>query len=225
ITDTANNKAGPNTTIFGGGSGDLFNVLATHGRLTIDAGFGKETINVGSPTNPLLSTLDTILGPVTVNGQGGLTTLNINDQGSKTPHSYFLQNKNTLFRSPGNTAPISFFFMAPPNINKGPEIGKPPKIKNLKLTKSVKAGQPATLSGQLVDLNPSAKLTLVADWGDGSKPRSLKPGQAPFSLQHTFHKAGTYNVQVMWIDNGTGEFNTRELTITVQAKTGHGPKK
>src|SRR5262249_52755844 len=45
ITDTANNKAGPNTTIFGGGSGDLFNVLATHGRLTIDAGFGKETIN------------------------------------------------------------------------------------------------------------------------------------------------------------------------------------
>jgi hypothetical protein len=58
-----------------------FNVQGSHGRLTLDAGFGTETINVGSTAN----TLDPIQGPVSVLGALGGDTLNINDQGSTTP--------------------------------------------------------------------------------------------------------------------------------------------
>jgi hypothetical protein len=223
ITDTVNNRVGPRTTVFGG-NGDTFNVQGTHGQLTIDAAFAKDTINIGSSSNPLLSTLDTIQGAVIVNGQGGNTTVNAFDQGSKTPHSYVTSISSlghTLTRTPGPTAPITVNFAPPPIVFKGPEI-KPAQAKDLKLTPSAQVGQAATLSGQLVDLDPAAKLELTVNWGDGSKPQLLKPGQEPFSLQHQYHKAGTYKVHVTWTDLGTGLSNSQDLTIQVKPHGGHG---
>jgi hypothetical protein len=76
------------------------------------------------------------------------------------------------------------------------------------------AGGLATLSGQLVDANPGATLSLTADWGDGSKPQQSTPGRAPFSLTHRYTQAGRYTVRVIWTDS-TGESNSRDLTLTV----------
>jgi N-acetylneuraminic acid mutarotase len=51
---------------------------------------GIDTINIGSdPVNPAQSTLDSIQGPITANGNGA-TTLNINDQGSTSTLNYEL---------------------------------------------------------------------------------------------------------------------------------------
>jgi hypothetical protein len=74
----------------------------------------------------------------------------------------------------------------------------------------------------LVDANPSATLQLTVAWGDGSPPQVLQPGQEPFSLQHRYHKAGTYKVHVTWTDLGTGLSNSRDLTIEVKPDGGHG---
>jgi hypothetical protein len=209
ITDTANNSAAPNTLIFGGNSGDTFNVLGTHGRLTIDAGFGKETINVGSAAN----TLDTIQGQVTVNGRaGGIDTLNINDQGSTTKHSY-LQTANTLFRN--GAAPITFSVIAHLNVNKGPVLGSPPRAKGLKVMQSARGSRLVLLTGRLTDAHAAAKLMLTVDWGDGSTPQSFKPGQSPFRLKHRYAMKGDYTVRAVWTDVKTGQSNSQDLSLQV----------
>jgi hypothetical protein len=221
ITDTAkSNKVSAGTLIFAGfNGGNTFNVQKTSGGLEIVDGAGKNTINIGSTAN----TLDTIQGQVSVLGALGGDTLNINDQGSKTPHTYFLgtfQGTTTLVRS--GAANISFTHITDVHLNKGPVLATPPQAKDLTLTTSIQAGQLATLSGQLVDANPHAKLKLTVDWDDGSKPQSIKPGQAPFSLEHRYLKAGTYVVHVVWTDLGTGLSNSQDLTIVVKPRRGHG---
>jgi hypothetical protein len=151
---------------------------------------------------------------VTVNGDpSGKDTLNINDQGSKTKHTYAL-TATSLSRS--GAAEIFFFNFPIPNVNKGPEIGQPPQAKDLTLTPAIGVGQLATLSGRLVDVNASAPLSLVVNWGDGSGPQTLQPGQATFSLTHTYQTAGTYKVHVLWIDTATDQFNSQDLTIQVK---------
>jgi hypothetical protein len=220
ITNTAkSNKVSAGTLIVAGlNGGNTFNVQKTTGVLEIEDGAGKNTINIGSTAN----TLDTIQGVVSVLGALGGDTLNINDQGSTTPHSYFegtFQGTTTLSRS--GAAAISFTHITDVHLNKGPEI-KAPQAKDLTLTKAIRAGQFATLSGRLVDADPAAKLELTVVWGDGSKPQSLKPGQEPFSLQHRYHKAGAYTVHVEWTDLGTGLSNSQDLTIQVKPFGGPG---
>jgi hypothetical protein len=85
-------------TITGGSGGNGFAVQATAaltGGTTLNAGAGGDTINVGSAAN----TLDPILGAVTVNGQGGNTTLNYNDQGATPSNLYgYTTSATSLYR-------------------------------------------------------------------------------------------------------------------------------
>jgi hypothetical protein len=85
-------------TINGGSHGNLYNVQNVPSGVTtiLHTGSGNDTINVGNAAN----TLDGILGPLTVDGQAGFDTLNINDQGEGTAHSYTI-TATTVVRSPG----------------------------------------------------------------------------------------------------------------------------
>jgi hypothetical protein len=196
-------------TIFGGSGGNGFFVHSTQAGVpvTIDTGDGSDQINVGSPNN----TLDAIQGPLTINGQGGFDTLNINDQGSTTPHVYN-QTATTVSRS--GAATITFSSIESLNVNKGPIAGSASQASNLTLTGVIQAGGLATLSGRLVDANAGATLSLTVDWGDGSKPQQSTPDRAPFSLMHLYPQAGRYTVRVIWTDS-TGQSNSRDLTLTV----------
>jgi hypothetical protein len=210
VSDTANNSRSPHTIIIGGDGNDTFNVLKTTGQLTIDGSAGNDTINVGSAAN----TLDPIQGAVTVDGGlGGTDTLNINDQGSTTPHTY-TQTATTLSRN--GAADIIFSNVESLQVHKGPVVGNPPQAKNLELTQAVKVGQFAALSGQLTDPDGDSKLRLTVDWGDGSKPPSGVVGLKPFTLRHKYAKAGRYTVRVIWTDS-TGQSNSQDMTITVAA--------
>jgi hypothetical protein len=60
--------------------------------LALEAGTGGDIVNVGSAT----STLDPIQGTVTVNGQGGNTTLNVFDQGTSSYQIYQLSGTQFL---------------------------------------------------------------------------------------------------------------------------------
>jgi hypothetical protein len=173
--------------------------------LTIQAGTGTDTINIGTVTN----TLDLLDGTVTVHGGPGVTTLNINDQGSITPHTYN-QTLTTLDRS--GAARITFTGIANLHINKGPVLG--PMLTDLSFPQSIRAGQLATLKGRLVDPDPRARLTLRVTWGDGSRPETIRPGQNPFTLQHRYGKAGKYTVHLVWFD-AQGHANSEELSLDV----------
>jgi hypothetical protein len=208
ISDTASNSRGPATLIFGNDGNDTFNVFKTTGRLTLDAGQGNDTFSVGSAAN----TLDVIQGAVTVDGEFGTDTLNVNDQGSTTPHTY-TQTATTLDRS--GAARITFAGIESLHVNKGAVLGAAPQAKDLKLTKAVKLGQFATLSGQLTDADPAAKLRLSVDWGDGSKPQTLEPGQSPFTVKHKYGHKGSYTVRVVWTGLGTGQSNSQDLALAV----------
>ena len=69
-----------------GTGGNVANVLSTHiGRTTVNAGEQSDIVNVGSDTQSLADqtgTLSPIAGPLTVNGQGGNDSLNLDDGGS-----------------------------------------------------------------------------------------------------------------------------------------------
>jgi hypothetical protein len=73
--------------LVGGSGGNTFNVQSTTaGRtLTLNAGAGSNTVNVGNAAN----TMNDILGVLTVNGQGGTTTLNLNNQGEGYPNGFY----------------------------------------------------------------------------------------------------------------------------------------
>src|SRR5262249_8377191 len=113
---------------------DTVNVRASAAGTTtaILGGSGShQTFNVGSVDNKL----DAIRGGVTVNaGTGGFTTLNINDQGSTTAHTY-TQTATTLNRS--GAATITFFNITPLHINKGPVAGIAPQAQDLTVTDTV----------------------------------------------------------------------------------------
>jgi hypothetical protein len=212
VTTPFSSVQGGNPTLLNTGNGnDTVNVQATvfFAPLTVNTGTGANVVNVGSAAN----TLDPIQAAVTVTGgMGGFTTLNINDQGSTTPHSY-PQTATSLSRS--GAATISFFNIGSLHINKGPVAGLAPAAQDLALTDTVQVGDLATLSGQLVTDNPDAQLTLEVDWGDGSDPDELQPGLDPFSVQHSYDTPGTYTVRGIWSDLATGEANFQELTIVV----------
>jgi hypothetical protein len=91
-----------------------------------------------------------------------------------------------------------------------------PAAQNLALTSPIKAGQSATLSGQLTDAAGNKKLALTVNWGDGSEPQQSHPGLKPFALMHKYIKTGTYKVHVTWTDNITGLSNSRDLILTVK---------
>jgi hypothetical protein len=71
-------------TITTGTQADTVNVLATGVTTNLNSSGGGDTINVGSATN----TFDTIQGPVTVNGDGASTKLNVYDQGTTTTNNW-----------------------------------------------------------------------------------------------------------------------------------------
>jgi hypothetical protein len=208
VNDTVKDNHNNATLIFGNNGNDIFTVRKTTGRLTINGGFGNDVINVGSADNKL----DAIQGAVTVDGGlGGTDTLNINDQGSKTPHTY-TQSATTLDRN--GAARITFTGIENLHVNKGAVLGNAPQAKDLKLTPSAKKCQFATLTGRLVDTDPGDALSLTVDWGDGSKPQTSTPNRAPFSLKHRYEQAGTYTVRVIWTDN-TGQSNFRDPSLVV----------
>jgi hypothetical protein len=209
ITDTAkSNKVSTGTLIFAGNGNNTFNVQKTTGSLEIVDGGGKDTINIGSTAH----TLDTIQGVVSVQGGFGFDTLNINDQGSKTPHTYF-QGVGVLRRN--GAADIFFSHIASLHVNKGPVVGSPPKAKGLKLTHPAKGRRRVTLTGQLTDADPSAKLTLTVDWGDDSLPQTIQPSQLPFKVKHHYAKKGGYTVRVVWTDLKTHESNSQDLRVNI----------
>jgi hypothetical protein len=187
-----------------GNGNDVVKVQGTSATapLTVNAGSGKDTISVGSTAN----TLDPIQGAVTVRGGD---TLNINDQGSTTPHSYN-QTLTTLDRS--GAARITFTNIANLHINKGPVRG--PMLTGLSFPPSIKAGQSAALKGRLVDPQRGVRLSLVVNWGDGSGPQKITPGLALFTLRHRGRKAGSYTVHLVWSDS-TGLSNSEDLSLTV----------
>jgi hypothetical protein len=200
-------------TLTGSKFDDTFFVHSTPGifiPVTVNGGFGNDTLVVGSTAN----TLSGILGPVTFNGGSDTDFLIIQDQGSTTPHTY-TQTATSLTRSaPGEvTVTINFPGLEFLQVVKGP-VGSAPLAKDLKLTKSVKAGQLATLTGHLEDADAADTLTLTVNWGDGSKGEQVQPGRTPFALTHKFTKPGTYKVHVTWTDS-TGLSNSQDLTVVV----------
>jgi hypothetical protein len=176
--------------------------------ITIVDGGNIDVIRVGSAAN----TLDGIQGPLTVDGSiSGFNTLIINDQGSKTPHTY-KQTATTLSRS--GAATISFFNVESVAVNKGPISGSAPAARNLALTSPILPGRSATLSGQLVDAAGDTNLTMTVVWGDHSKPEQIQPGLKPFALKHKYRHNGTYTVHVTWFDNH-GLSNSQDLVLVV----------
>ncbi len=79
------------TLTLNGGSGDnVYNVMSTAKPTTtlLNTGSGNDVVNVGGSGNNRV--LDNIYGPVTVTGQGGQDTLNLNDQDSFAAYTFTL---------------------------------------------------------------------------------------------------------------------------------------
>ena len=82
-----------NTVVVNGGSGG--NTISVDGMaagtaVTINAGRGDDTVNVGGAGK----LLDPIQGPLTINGQGGNNAVNFNDQGATNFHYYDVSSTN-----------------------------------------------------------------------------------------------------------------------------------
>jgi hypothetical protein len=204
-------------TLSGSNFADSFFIRSTPGifsTVTVNGGLGNDVVNIGSTSN----TLDGILGPVTVNGGLGTDTVNVRDNGSTTPHTY-TQTATSLTRSAASTPAVTINYPGLEflNVAKGPVVNPhPPLAKNLALSKKVRAGGSATLTGRLEDKDAGDAISLTVDWGDGSAPQSSMPNRKPFHLQHRYTKAGTYTVRVIWTDS-RGESNFRNLPLTVRA--------
>jgi hypothetical protein len=204
--------------LIGGQGNETFLVHSTAGiaPITID-GLGR-TANfvVGNAHN----TLDDIHTTLNLHGSiFGFDTLTVNDQGSTVGHfysddglqitrdfgavtiNYTLMNFHTLNKSPfpGTFIPDPFF----------------PAATDLALTDSIRAGQRATLTGRLTDVDPREVLSLTVDWGDGSPAEQSTPDRAPFRLRHRYDTPGTYKVVVTWTDS-VGRSNSQDLTLTVR---------
>ncbi len=116
-----------NALIINGGTptvaiGNGFNVqsIAANTAVTIHAGGRDDTISVGNAAN----TLDDIHGPLTVDGGAGTNTLNINDQGSTTPHLYSVTSTRFV-RAPGGPT-INYSNIQILNFHSGRTILPPP---------------------------------------------------------------------------------------------------
>ena len=62
-----------------------------------------------------------------------------------------------------STARITFAGIESLKVNKGPVLGSAPMVQELALSKHVRAGEPATLTGRLVDADPADVLTLTPE--------------------------------------------------------------
>jgi hypothetical protein len=92
-------------TLQGGRSGNVFNVEAAAAGtpVAVNAGAGSDTVNVGSAAN----SLDAIRSGLTVNGQGGVNALHVEDQGSAGREEYDVhstQITRELITSPPTSA-------------------------------------------------------------------------------------------------------------------------
>jgi hypothetical protein len=99
---------GLSSLVLNGGSGpNTFNVsaIAAGVSVTVNAGPGDDTTNVGNAAN----SLDDILGPVTVNGGDGNDVVNVNDQGDTDSHSYGLSATQVVrsAEDPAATVPVT----------------------------------------------------------------------------------------------------------------------
>jgi hypothetical protein len=204
------------------GAGDVVNVQGTAlgTTTTINGGTsGAHTYTIGSTSN----VLDPILGVVTVNGSA-TDVLNVNDQGSTTPHIYNLTQGSplsTFTRSAPGTpnVVINFSGIATQNqhFNDGPKLGTPTQAAELAFPTTVAAGRSATLSGRLVG---TGELSLSVDWGDGTPVAHSTPDLRPFDVKHKYERPGTYHVRAVWTDS-RGQSGFRELTIVVTAAGEH----
>jgi hypothetical protein len=212
VLDTVNHggAAPPVTQLVGGIADDTFTVRKTTGKLDIQGLAGSDTVNVGSVANKI----DGIQGAISFNG--GIDNVNdflfVNDQGSTTSHVYN-QTLNSISRD--GAALISFANVNKVTLKKGALAGSVPAAKDLKLAAGPKGSRLATLSGQLTDEDAHAKLQLSIDWGDGSKPQVLEPGQSPFRLKHRYHHKGSYAVRVVWTDVGNGQSNSQDFNLKI----------
>jgi hypothetical protein len=212
-------------TLTGSNFADSFFVRSTPGifsTVTVNGGFGNDMINIGSTSN----TLNGILGPVTVNGGLGTDTVNILDNGSTTAHTY-TQTATTLTRSStaDGTVTINYPGIEFLGIARGPVANPhPPLARHLRFPASIRAGKAAALSGHLADGDGDRALTLTVDWGDGSAPTIVHPGQKRFTLKHKFSVEGTHTVRAIWTDS-TGESNFRDLALVVAPRhVNSGPR-
>jgi hypothetical protein len=201
--------------LFGGNGNDQFfvqGVAAGAGQIFLHGGSGSDFFNVGSPSN----SLDTIHNTVNVlGGVGGHNTLFVQDQGAALGHTYNTATPNLIVRTGGGTPPVVIFFNNQVQNVQLFENGQAgPQAQNLALTEQVRVGHPATLTGQLVDADPSQVLSLTVDWGDGTPLQTSTPDRDPFALTHRYTTPGTYFVHVTWNDSD-GVSNSRDLLITV----------
>src|SRR5262249_38710005 len=125
ITYVANDVRSVNLT--GDVGDDFFLVRSTPGpfaTVTINANSGNDRIFVGG----LGDTLDTILGPVTVNGGSGTDTLTVLDDGTTVPHTYDTSVPGRITRSGGGTptVTINFSSIESPILLRGPVAGSAP---------------------------------------------------------------------------------------------------
>jgi hypothetical protein len=208
-------------TLTSGQGSEAFQVESTLGEfpLTINGRGSSDQFIVGF----FFGSLDHINNPLTLNGGAGFDTLQVIDTNADTGHfysdnhfsqitrdfgvvtiNYSLMNSEQLFQSPLPPQPLQFvpdpFF---------------PAATNLALTDSIRAGQRATLTGQLTDADPREVLSLTVDWGDGSPLAHSTPNRDPFRLTHRYDTPGIYKVRVTWTDS-IGRSNFQGLTLTVQ---------
>jgi hypothetical protein len=245
ITPTSYTRTGgatpaQNIVLLGGLLTEVFNTSGTVNVLgtaagtstAVNTGNCNDQVYVGSTTDILTATLDSIQGPLTIDGQGGINYLELRDKGTTTKHSYTLTASGAFIteqRSPG-AAPITFTNIGPMSTNplvgfmldRGPVGGiNLPMATGLALSGPIRAGGHATLSGRLVDRDKGDKLSLAVDWGDGSATDQSRPDRKLFSRKHSYAKAGTYTVRAIWTDS-TGLSNFRDLSLVVTPS--HLPK-
>ncbi len=136
---------GPNIETFevkGGSGGNIVNVSGTVAGMStiIHTGAGLNAVTVGG----LADSLDTILGPLTLDGAAGTNTLTVNDLGTKTFEEYIF-TKDQLARADANVvpdmAPISLSGFVATTLN----MGSGGDLVNVFATA---AGSPLTVNGQ-----------------------------------------------------------------------------
>jgi hypothetical protein len=208
-----------------GGQGDeLWWVQQTVGGFPININGPGSEVNfiVGNLNN----SLDDINNPLTLNGSAfGFDQLIVNDAGAATGHFY--SNDGSQITRDFGAVTINYSLMTGGvQLNESPLtpqfLPDPffPAATDLALTRSLRAGQQATLSGRLIDADPREVLSLTVNWGDGSAPVHSTPNRARFHLTHRYETPGTYKVFVTWRDS-LGRHRSRHLTLTVQP-AGHG---
>jgi hypothetical protein len=171
-------------TLDAGGMGNKIFIpgVARFTNVTVHAGKGNDTINVGEPplASPPVGRLDAIAGPLTINGGPGVNGLSINDQGTTTAQQYFL-GANQLTRNGNQVVVVNFSHIADLTFNSANNAGGT----NVVLVNGTPSGVPVH-----VDLPGAGDALLVAedldqflgpltfDWTSGKKNVVVNDGAA-----------------------------------------------